>query len=344
MQPLLAVVLVGAQLESRLYVRMKSDAAQKLGIATRVVELPEDAEQGRIGAVVDTLAGDPRVHGILVQLPLPEDIDVQNITQRIPAHKDVDGLVTFNMGALATKRLDPLYSPCTPGGCMQLLRDYNVPLRGAKAVVVGRSTIVGMPMALLLLAANATVTICHRHSLELEESVRSADIVISATGVPGLIRGEWIKPGAVVMDVGISEVSEAEREAYERGVDFTAQRVSPGSAEWMAELPRWTHLWQHQRDAPAAGVYAQPLDHEVVMQEELPAEPAAKQPQPPAPVKAPRSGRTTLVGDVRLSEAMGRAALATPVPGGVGPMTIAMLMCNTVSAAEYAARGGPPRE
>ncbi|MEZ4265815.1 MAG: bifunctional methylenetetrahydrofolate dehydrogenase/methenyltetrahydrofolate cyclohydrolase FolD [Myxococcota bacterium] len=248
-QPGLAVVVVGDHEPSRIYVRHKVKACERAGIRSAVHHLPASVTQDDALALVERLNADPAVHGILVQLPLPPGLGTRTILHAIDPRKDVDGFHPVNMGQVATGR--PPLAPCTPKGVMRLLREYDVPIRGAHAVVVGRSRVVGRPMAALLLAADATVTTCHRHTRDTSEHTARADIVVVAVGVPELVRGHWIREGAVVIDVGIS-----------RTVD----------------------------------------------------------------------GR--LVGDVCFSEVMPRARLLTPVPGGVGPMTIAMLLENTCVLAE----------
>ncbi|MCB9728194.1 MAG: bifunctional methylenetetrahydrofolate dehydrogenase/methenyltetrahydrofolate cyclohydrolase FolD [Deltaproteobacteria bacterium] len=255
-RPGLAVVVVGDHEPSRIYVRHKMRGCERVGIRSAVHALPASVTQEEVLAVVERLNADPEVHGILVQLPLPPGLGTRTILHAIDPHKDVDGFHPVNMGQVATGR--PPLAPCTPKGVMRLLREYEVPIRGAHAVVVGRSRVVGRPMAALLLAADATVTICHRHTDDTAAHTARADILVVAVGVPELVRGSWVREGAVVIDVGISRSS---------------------------------------------------------------------------------SGR--LVGDVCFAEVQPRARLITPVPGGVGPMTIAMLLENTCVLAERL-RGLPP--
>ncbi len=247
--PGLAVVAVGDHEPSRIYVRNKMRACERAGIRSAVHHLPATVTQEEILALVERLNADPEVHGILVQLPLPPGLGTRTILHAIDPQKDVDAFHPVNMGQVATGR--PPLAPCTPKGVMRLLREYDVPIRGAHAVVVGRSRVVGRPMAALLLAADATVTTCHRHTRDTARHTARADIVVVAVGVPELVRGPWIREGAVVIDVGISRTAE---------------------------------------------------------------------------------GR--LVGDVCFAEVMPRARLLSPVPGGVGPMTIAMLLENTCVLAE----------
>lgn len=246
--PCLAVVLVGDDPASAVYVRNKKLACQKSGIESRSYELPSETTQDDLLKLVDELNGDPAVDGILVQLPLPAHIDSQAVLERIEPHKDVDGFHPYNVGRLVVKM--PLMRPCTPKGVMTLLEAYGIDPKGKKAVVVGASNIVGRPQALELLLSRATVTICHSATQNLAEEVAAADILVVGVGIPNFVKGEWVKPGAVVIDVGIN-------------------RLDDGS----------------------------------------------------------------LCGDVEFDVAKERASMITPVPGGVGPMTIATLLENTVHAA-----------
>lgn len=246
--PCLAVVLVGDDPASAVYVRNKKLACQKSGIESRSYELPSETTQDDLLKLVDELNGDPAVDGILVQLPLPAHIDSQAVLERIEPHKDVDGFHPYNVGRLVVKM--PLMRPCTPKGVMTLLEAYGIDPKGKKAVVVGASNIVGRPQALELLLSRATVTICHSATQNLADEVAAADILVVGVGIPNFVKGEWIKPGAVVIDVGIN-------------------RLDDGS----------------------------------------------------------------LCGDVEFDVAKERASMITPVPGGVGPMTIATLLENTLHAA-----------
>ena len=246
--PCLAVVLVGDDPASAVYVRNKKLACQKSGIESRSYELPSETTQDDLLKLVDELNGDPAVDGILVQLPLPAHIDSQAVLERIEPHKDVDGFHPYNVGRLVVKM--PLMRPCTPKGVMTLLEAYGIDPKGKKAVVVGASNIVGRPQALELLLSRATVTICHSATQNLADEVATADILVVGVGIPNFVKGEWVKPGAVVIDVGIN-------------------RLDDGS----------------------------------------------------------------LCGDVEFDVAKERASMITPVPGGVGPMTIATLLENTVHAA-----------
>jgi methylenetetrahydrofolate dehydrogenase (NADP+)/methenyltetrahydrofolate cyclohydrolase len=251
--PGLAVVLVGEDPASQVYVRSKHKATVEAGMESFEHRLPADATQDQLLALVRQLNEDDRVDGILVQLPLPAPLDEQQVIATIDPDKDVDGFHVVNAGRLAVGQ--PGYVPCTPLGCLMLLKDRLGDLSGLNAVVIGRSNIVGKPMAQLLLAESCTVTVAHSRTRDLPEVVRRADIVVAAVGRPEMVRGDWIKPGAVVIDVGINRV--------------------PG------------------------------------------AEP----------------GKTRLVGDVAYDEAAAVASAVTPVPGGVGPMTIAVLLRNTLVAA-----------
>ena len=247
--PGLATVLVGADPASEIYVRNKRKACQELGIRSIPVHFEPTLTQEQLLAEIDRLNADPSVDGILVQLPLPKQIDGNAVIERIRPDKDVDGFHPYNFGRLAQK--NPLLRPCTPYGSMKLIETTGITLRGAKAVVIGSSNIVGRPMALELLMADATVTVCNSKTRDLPEVVAQADIVVAGVGRPEFVKGDWIKPGAVVIDVGINR------------------------------LP---------------------------------------------------SGK--LVGDVEFEAAKARAGWITPVPGGVGPMTIAMLMQNTLLASQ----------
>lgn len=246
--PCLAVVLVGDDPASAVYVRNKKLTCQKSGIESRSYELPSETTQDDLLKLVDELNGDSAVDGILVQLPLPAHIDSQAVLERIVPHKDVDGFHPYNVGRLVVKM--PLMRPCTPKGVMTLLEAYGIDPKGKKAVIVGASNIVGRPQALELLLSRATVTICHSATQNLADEVAAADILVVGVGIPNFVKGEWVKPGAVVIDVGIN-------------------RLDDGS----------------------------------------------------------------LCGDVEFDVAKERASMITPVPGGVGPMTIATLLENTVHAA-----------
>jgi methylenetetrahydrofolate dehydrogenase (NADP+)/methenyltetrahydrofolate cyclohydrolase len=262
-RPGLAVVLVGDDAASQVYVGAKGRACQAAGIASFEHRLPAETSAAELLALVERLNRDPEVDGILVQLPLPQGLDEAAVIAAIGPDKDVDGFHVINAGRLAVGQSG--FVPCTPLGCLMLLKDHLGDLSGLDAVVIGRSNIVGKPMAQLLTDANATVTIAHSRTKNLAEVVRRADIVVAAVGRPEMVRGDWIKPGATVIDVGINR---------------------------------------------------------------LPPEPGAEK------------GR--LVGDVAYAEALGVAGAITPVPGGVGPMTIAVLLRNTLVAAHAHAGLEPP--
>lgn len=255
LSPGLAAILVGDDSASQIYVRNKARAAEEVGIASMTHRLPATTTQEQLLAVIDELNQDKSVHGILMQLPMPKHIDPQTIIAAIDPEKDVDGFHPINAGRLSLGL--PGFVPCTPQGCMILLREVLPNLSGLRALVLGRSNIVGKPVAQLLLQADCTVTLAHSRTQDLPAECGRADILIAALGKPEFVRGEWIKEGAVVIDVGINRIND-----------------------------------------PA------------------------------------QAGKTKLVGDVDFSTALLRAAAITPVPGGVGPMTIACLLKNTVESAE----------
>ena len=248
-QPGLAVVLVGENEASKIYVRNKTKACEKVGIQSFQHTLPEDTEQDILAHLIEQLNHDPHVHGILVQLPLPKHLEGFDVTQAIDPKKDVDGFHPQNLGNLVTGRAG--FLSCTPFGIMKMLEDIDYHLEGKSAVVIGRSNIVGKPMGLMLLAKNATVTYCHSKTKNIADRVKEADVVVAALGKAEFVKGEWIKHGAVVIDVGINRTKEGK-----------------------------------------------------------------------------------LLGDVEFGKASSHAAYITPVPGGVGPMTITMLMWNTLESAK----------
>jgi methylenetetrahydrofolate dehydrogenase (NADP+)/methenyltetrahydrofolate cyclohydrolase len=256
--PGLAVVIIGEDPASQVYVRNKKKRAESCGFHSVQHTLAEDASQEDVLALIGELNDDDAIHGILVQLPLPGHLDEQLITQSISPGKDVDGFHFVNIGKLTSGNLSDAFVPCTPAGCMLMIEDHlGKDLSGLSAVVVGRSNIVGKPMASLLLKANATVTVCHSRTKDLADVVRQADIVVAAVGRANMVTGDWIKPGAVVIDVGINRIETT-------------------------------------------------VDGET---------------------------KSRLTGDVDYESALGVAKAITPVPGGVGPMTIIMLMANTLRAA-----------
>jgi methylenetetrahydrofolate dehydrogenase (NADP+)/methenyltetrahydrofolate cyclohydrolase len=246
--PCLCVVLVGDDPASQVYVRNKDKAAREVGIESRQIRLPATTSEAELLRVVDGLNRDPSVHAVLVQLPLPPGIDPARIVFALDPAKDVDGLHPVNAGRLLANK--PGFAPCTPVGCIYILDHHKVKIEGANAVVIGRSEIVGKPISLLLLHRNATVTICHSKTRDLPDVVRRADILVAALGKPRFVQGDWIKPGAAVIDVGVNRVD----------------------------------------------------------------------------------GK--LIGDVDFAAANGRAGVLTPVPGGVGLLTVAMLLRNTLQAFE----------
>ena len=255
--PHLAVVLVGENPASQVYVRNKENACIKAGIRSTVIRLDEDCTQQELEDVVRSLNGDASVHGILVQLPLPGHLDESRVLALIDPDKDVDGFHAMNSGRLMNGQ--PRFVPCTPLGVMKLLEAYDIPVAGKHAVIIGRSNIVGKPMAMLLLAKDATVTVCHSKTQNLPDIARQADILVAAVGRPGFVTADMVKPGAVVIDVGTTRVPDATRKSGFR-----------------------------------------------------------------------------LSGDVCYDEVAPLCSYISPVPGGVGPMTICMLMLNTLKAA----RGG----
>jgi 5,10-methylene-tetrahydrofolate dehydrogenase/methenyl tetrahydrofolate cyclohydrolase len=255
--PGLATVLVGEDPASQTYVRMKQRACQEVGIRSTGYTLPADATQEEVERLVRRLSADPAIHGILVQLPLPGHLNEEAVLGAVSLDKDVDGFHPVNIGRLAMKNREPLFIPCTPQGVIVLLERIGAHFEGAQAVVLGRSNIVGLPVSLLLLHRNATLVVCHSRTRDLPAVTRQADILVAAVGRPEMVRGDWIKPGALVIDVGVNRIE-----------DPTAKRGY------------------------------------------------------------------RLVGDVAFDEAVEIAGAITPVPGGVGPMTIAMLLQNTLTAAQ----------
>lgn len=247
--PGLAVVLVGEDPASKVYVSMKEKACADVGIFSDEHKLSADTSEQELLGLIASLNADPKIHGILVQLPLPKQINTEKVLEAISPDKDVDGFHPYNVGRLMVGK--PTFQPCTPYGVMVMLKEIGFDLTGKNVVVVGRSNIVGKPVAMMCLQQHATVTVCHSRTKNLAEVVRGADVVIAAVGVPEMIKGDWIKEGAVVIDVGVNRV-----------------------------------------------------------------------------------GEKKLVGDVEYAAAAERASAITPVPGGVGPMTITMLLFNTVESAK----------
>jgi methylenetetrahydrofolate dehydrogenase (NADP+)/methenyltetrahydrofolate cyclohydrolase len=261
--PGLATVLVGDNPASRQYVRMKQNRCKKVGIVSFGHTLPAETGQEEVEQLVRELGADPKVHGILVQLPLPDHLEEEAVLNAIPLHKDIDGFHPVNIGRLAMKGRKPLFIPCTPAGVIRLLEEAGAEFDGAEAVVLGRSNIVGMPAAMLLIHRNATVTVCHSRTKDLPGVCRRADILVAAVGRPQMVKADWVKPGAFVIDVGSNRIDDPESE---RGY-------------------RW-------------------------------------------------------VGDVDFDDVKEVAGAITPSPGGVGPMTIAGLLQNTLRAAKLAIERG----
>lgn len=255
--PGLAVILVGERRDSETYVRNKMRACEETGISFFMTKLPEDCSDREVRGALSNFNDDPSVHGILVQLPLPRHLNEEKIFNVLRPEKDVDGFHPLNMGNLAMEGKEPLFIPCTPKGCIEILLRSGVKIMSKKVVVIGRSNVVGIPMSLLLQRHHATVSIVHAHTKKPETITREADILVSAAGVPNLVRGSWLKPGAVVIDVGTNPIEDPDSEYGYR-----------------------------------------------------------------------------LMGDVCYEEAVTVASAITPVPGGVGPMTIAMLLSNTLDSAK----------
>ena len=289
LQPGLAVVLVGEDPASRIYVRNKGRQTLEVGMHSFAHKLAATVAEGELLALIETLNDDPAVNGILVQLPLPEHIGAQRVIETIDPAKDVDGFHPMNTGALANG--DPrALAPCTPLGCLMMLQEqFPEGLSGKDAVVVGRSNIVGKPMAQLLLQQSCTVSIAHSRTRDLPALCRRADILVAAVGRPEMVRGDWVKPGAVVIDVGINRVAAP-------GPDFAQ---GPGQPSTQSSMQRST----------------QPSTERSTQKDST------------------QKDKGRLLGDVAYAEAARRAAAITPVPGGVGPMTIACLLRNTVVAA-----------
>ncbi len=273
--PCLAVVLVGDDPASQVYVRGKIAACGRTGISSREHRIPGDTSQAQLEALIGELNQDPGVDGILVQLPLPGGLDAKRALRGIDPAKDVDGLHPVNQGLLLGGQ--PGLRPCTPSACISMLKAYGIVLKGRRAVVLGRSDIVGKPISLMLLEEQATVTIAHSRTPDLPGLCREADLLVAAVGRPGLVEGSWIKPGATVVDVGINRVEDLEL----------------GARIFQAD---------------------------------------------PRKLETLRTRGGVLCGDVRYGEAAAVAGAITPVPGGVGPLTIAGLMANTLQACEASGR------
>ena len=268
--PGLAAVLVGENPASQIYVRIKVKTCESMGLFSEKIELPADTTTDQLLALVEKLNLREEIDGILIQLPLPSQVDSKRVLMAVDPAKDVDGFHPINVGHLVSGR--PGLVPCTPAGIIEILLRHQIPLKGARAVVMGRSDIVGKPVAMLLLHNHATVTICHSRTRDLPAVGREADILVAAMGKPALVTGEFLKPGATVIDVGQNVLKTPE------------------------EVRRVFH-------------------------------------DPAGPLKQLETKGSVLVGDVQPEDAMEKAGAYTPVPGGVGPLTIAMLMSNTVQAA-----------
>jgi methylenetetrahydrofolate dehydrogenase (NADP+) / methenyltetrahydrofolate cyclohydrolase len=269
--PALAVVLVGSDPASQIYVRNKVKACQELGIRSLDASRPASITNQELLALIQSFNIDPEVDGILVQTPLPKHVDAEKVVLAVDPSKDADGFHPFNVGMLVANRRGP--RPCTPAGIIEMLKRYNIPITGSRAVVVGRSDIVGKPMALMLMHENATVTVCHSRTRDLAGECRRAELLVVAMGKPAAITADYIKPGAVVVDVGMNRIAEE------------------------AEVKR---LFSHE----------------------------------PSRIASFAKNGSALVGDVEPLAMQNLAGAYTPVPGGVGPLTIAMLMANTVALAE----------
>ena len=272
--PGLGVVLVGDHPASQVYVRGKEKAATEAGMRSEIVRMPASASEEEILLAVRRLNGDPGVHGVLVQLPLPPGVDASRVLQAVDPDKDVDGFHPVNAGRLLIGL--PGFVPCTPAGIVEILKRNGIALAGRRAVVLGRSNIVGKPLAILLLRENCTVTVCHSRTRDLAAVAAEADVLVAAIGRPAMVTGEFIRPGAVVVDVGIHSITD----------EAECRRIFGDDA---------------------------------------------------GRLRAVRERGSTLAGDVHPVEAAARAGWLTPVPGGVGPLTIAMLLRNTLEAARLAA-------
>ncbi len=235
--PGLGVVLVGDDPASHMYVRMKRRACERAGIYSIAHEMPSNSSEAEVKAKVEALNADQRIHGILVQVPLPDHVDEETILSTVSLDKDVDGFHPVNIGALAMKGRQPRFTPATPTGCMVLLQETGVDLSGKHAVVLGRSNIVGMPMALMLTKANATVTICHSRTQDIPGKIKQADILIAALGKPEYVQAAWLKPGAIVIDVGTNQVDDPSDERGYRWVGDVAYDAAKEVASWLNFVP-----------------------------------------------------------------------------------------------------------
>jgi methylenetetrahydrofolate dehydrogenase (NADP+)/methenyltetrahydrofolate cyclohydrolase len=317
--PGLATVLVGENPASKAYVGSKQRACEELGMVSLGRKLSGDAAQAEVEQVVRELNADPNVHGILVQLPLPRHLDEEKILSMISLEKDVDGFHPVNIGRLSMKGREPLFVPCTPAGCVELLVRSGVKIGGQEAVVLGRSNIVGLPVAMLLLHRDATITICHSRTQDLAATCRRADILIAAVGRAEMVKGNWVKPGAAVIDVGINQVwrdhpADRDYTSAVSGKTFLAHLEAESDKGGRRKIGEYCSecgmAWMNDEDAPESctgcgGKYVSLFR------------------------------KYELVGDVDFDEVKEVAGHLTPVPGGVGPMTIAMLMHNTYRGAVH---------
>ena len=270
----LAIVQMGSRPDSDIYIRMKQKAAKEIGVFCELFQLPASAPQEQLLTLLAQLNTDPRFHGIIVQVPLPDHISTETVVAAVSPDKDVDGFSPECMGRLATLDRDPCFIPCTPKGVLRLLTAYGIDVEGKKIVIIGRSRVVGLPLALLLVRHDATVTVCHRKTVNIAAETRTADILIAAAGQPEVVRADWVKPGAIVIDVGINH----------KPCTVSTSSVARSGDD----------------STPSAGNAA------------------------PAQV---------MCGDVDWQGVYPIAGLITPVPGGVGPMTVAMLLENVVAGA-----------
>ena len=254
-KPGLAVVIIGDKKDSLLYVNMKRKVCKEIGIESKLVHISENFTTENIVAIIDILNRDNTVNGILVQLPLPEHINEETVLTSVSLEKDVDGFHSSNIGNVAMENRTPLFTPCTPLGCIRLLDEYNIDLLGKNVVVIGKSNIVGLPISLMLMKRNATVTVCHKHTQNLQQITKNADILVSACGQAEMIKKEWVKEGVVIIDIGISYITDPENQDKKK-----------------------------------------------------------------------------IVGDIDFKDVSEVASYITPVPGGVGPMTVSMLMENTYNS------------
>ena len=313
--PGLATVLVGENPASKAYVGSKQRACQELGMVSIGRKMLDTATQEEVEKVVKDLNADPKVHGILVQLPLPKHLDEEKILGAVSLEKDVDGFHPINIGRLSMKGREPLFVPCTPAGCVELLIRSGVEISGKEAVILGRSNIVGLPVSMLLLHRNATITICHSRTADLPATCRRADILIAAVGRPEMVKGDWVKPGAAVIDVGINQVwlehpADKEYTCSVTGETFIAHRQNESEKGGRRKVGDYCiecdQAWLKGQQAPDCGD-----DCECIA----------------------LFRKYKLAGDVDFEDVNQVAGYLTPVPGGVGPMTIAMLMHNTYRGA-----------